>query len=270
MLTLPMAASAQSMYWAKHYYDQGKYYEAAKQLRDLADGGNAEAQAMAAGMFFEGKGVQKNDAQGVKYATLAADQSNEEAIMLLATHYFNAGNNAKMFSTLKHYTDEHPYLLKKEIGASLAKCYLYGIGTSVDKEKAWSIILDGNSHADEFKSECADEWKAYQDRHPEEYKIYNVVEQTPTFPGGYKALKQWLNENLSFVYSPRGRVVVGFVVRRDGTLTDFNIISNPRNNHKNALDGIISDLKSMPQWIPGRQNGKAVNVENAIPIDFGD
>ena len=52
--------SAQSMQMAKYYYEQGKYLEAAKQLRPLADGGNAEAQCMAAGMFFEGKGIQKN------------------------------------------------------------------------------------------------------------------------------------------------------------------------------------------------------------------
>ena len=42
-----MTASAQSMSTAKYYYEQGKYLEAAKQLRPLADGGNAEAQAMA-------------------------------------------------------------------------------------------------------------------------------------------------------------------------------------------------------------------------------
>ena len=94
MIMLPITTKAQSMYMAKQYYDQGKYLEAAKQLRPLADGGNAEAQVMAAQLFFEGKGVKKNETQGVKYATLAANQGNEEGIMLMAKHYYAAGDNA--------------------------------------------------------------------------------------------------------------------------------------------------------------------------------
>lgn len=263
---------AQSMYWAKQYYDQGKYLEAAKQLRPLADGGNAEAQIMAAKMFFEGKGVAKNDAQGVKYAMLAADQCNEKAILLLATHYYEANNLSKMFSTLKTYIDKHPYLLKQEVGASLAKCYLYGVGTTADKEKAWSIILNGNTHADEFKKECAEEWNAYQNNHPEEYKIWDVVEQMPQFPGGNSALFQWLNENAPSRYigdSP-GRVVYNFVIKRDGSIDDIKVISNPANLSKTTTNMTIDVLKKMPKWIPGRQNGKAVNVKYTIPITYRD
>ncbi|MBQ9640161.1 MAG: sel1 repeat family protein [Bacteroidaceae bacterium] len=58
---------------------KGNYTEAAKCLRPLADGGNAEAQTLAAQLFFEGKGVTKNEAQGVKYATQAAKQGHEDS-----------------------------------------------------------------------------------------------------------------------------------------------------------------------------------------------
>ena len=67
MLTaLPLMGSAQSVNYAKSLIKEGKYLEAAKQLRPLADGGNAEAQYMAAKLFFEGKGVTKNVNQGIK------------------------------------------------------------------------------------------------------------------------------------------------------------------------------------------------------------
>jgi len=129
---------AQSMYMAKQYYEDGNYLEAAKQLRPLADGGNAEAQLMAAKLFFEGKGVNKNDAQGVKYAKMAADQGNEEAIKVLAEHFWKA-NPEKSFEILKQYTDRHPYLKQKQVGMMLAECYFRPHGTMQDEELGWEI-----------------------------------------------------------------------------------------------------------------------------------
>ena len=120
LLCMAMNVHAQSMYMAKQYYNQGKYLEAAKELRPLADGGNAEAQVMAAKMFFEGKGVAKNVEQGMRYATMAADQCNEDGILLMATHYLGNMNDAKALSTLQHYTSQHPYLLKGKVGLKLA------------------------------------------------------------------------------------------------------------------------------------------------------
>ncbi len=104
-----MLSNAQSMYMAKQYYNQGKYLEAAKQLRPLADGGNAEAQTMAAKMFFEGKGVTKSNDQGVKYATLAADQGYEDAILLLAD-YYTAKDRQKAVNLLKTSLEKFPRL----------------------------------------------------------------------------------------------------------------------------------------------------------------
>lgn len=145
-----VSMSAQSMSMAKYYYEQGKYLEAAKQLRPLADGGNAEAQTMAAKLFFEGMGVQKNDAQGVKYATLAADQCNEDAINLLVAHY-RSSNPQKYFQTCKNYCDKYPYLAKKDLGLNLAACYLEGIGTEKSEQLGYGILennelLEGTTH----------------------------------------------------------------------------------------------------------------------------
>lgn len=138
VLLTTIHANAQSLSYAKSAMEQGKYLDAAKQLRPLADGGNADAQTMAAELFFEGKGVAKNEAQGVKYATLAANQGNEGAIMLLVNHYWS-GNPQKAFETLKLYTDRHPYLKKKEVGAMLAECYLRPHGTEQNEELGWQL-----------------------------------------------------------------------------------------------------------------------------------
>ncbi|MBP3842601.1 MAG: sel1 repeat family protein [Prevotella sp.] len=154
LLCMAMNMHAQSMSMAKYYYEQGKYLEAAKQLRPLADGGNAEAQAMAARMFFEGKGVQKNDAQGEKYATMAADQCNENAIFLLVVHY-RSTNPQKYFQTCKNYCDKFPYLAKKDLGLNLAGCYLEGKGTEKNEQLGYDVLesnelLEGTTYYGPF------------------------------------------------------------------------------------------------------------------------
>ena len=120
-------AKAQSVSYAKSLIEQGKYLEAAKQLRPLADGGNAEAQAIASYLFFEGKGVQKNEQQGLKYATLAADQGNEGGVSNLCNYYENKGDRAKAISIAKNYTDKFPQLLKGRLGWILGERYVYVI-----------------------------------------------------------------------------------------------------------------------------------------------
>ena len=157
VIMLSMSAitvKAQSVSHAKSLIEQGKYREAAQQLRPLADGGNAEAQCLAAQMFFEGKGVAKNDAQGVKYATLAANQGNEEAINQLANHYWST-NSKKAFEILKHYTDRHPYMKKKSVGIMLAKCYLEGVGTEKNEALGWQLAESNEQWDDYLKNERA-------------------------------------------------------------------------------------------------------------------
>lgn len=145
-------ADAQTLKYVKSLIAQGSYLDAAKRLRPLADGGIAEAQAMAAQLFFEGKGVTKNDAQGVKYATMSADQGNEDAILLLYDHYFNASNPAKAFGVLKTYTDKHPYLKRGKVGMSLSNCYRTGYGTVKDEALGWQIA-EKNKGFSQLKSD---------------------------------------------------------------------------------------------------------------------
>jgi hypothetical protein len=168
LLMTAMQMKAQSVDYAKYLIEQGKYLEAAKELRPMADGGNAKAQYLAATLFFEGKGINKNDEQGVKYATLSANQGNADAIKLLADYYKSKNQLDKMFSAYSDAVSSYPNLQKELIGARLAECYLHGWGVEKDEEKAWGMARK-NKHFQELKTAYPEQWKAYMAAHPEEY-----------------------------------------------------------------------------------------------------
>lgn len=97
-----------------------------------------------------------------------------------------------------------------------------------------------------------------------------MVEQKPSFPGGEAAMYQWLSNNI--VYPPAaseegisGRVVVEFVVDKDGSITRARVV---RQRHP-ALDReALRVINSMPKWIPGRNNGQPVKVTYTLPVTF--
>lgn len=146
LLVLSQAAFAQSVSYAKSLMENGRYLEAAKQLRPLADGGNAEAQYLAATLFFEGKGVNKNAQQGIKYATMAADQGHEKAVELLLN---KSSGNAQLFKIASHYCEKFPDMKKGFAGLALSKCYFEGEdGIEKDFQKGLEIIEQNNSYDD--------------------------------------------------------------------------------------------------------------------------
>ena len=99
--------------------------------------------------------------------------------------------------------------------------------------------------------------------------IIDYIEVKPQFPGGDKALMKWLSEN---VYYPKegaddvqGRVFCRFIVEKDGSISDVEVVRSL----EPAFDTIaVSIIKSMPKWIPGTQNGKAVRVYYTLPVTF--
>ena len=104
----------------------------------------------------------------------------------------------------------------------------------------------------------------------EETKVFDVVEQMPSFPGGPSALMQFLSSNIKYPVvaeenGVQGRVVCTFVVERDGSITDVRVIKSV----DPSLDKeAVRVVKSMPKWIPGKQNGSAVRVKYTVPVTF--
>jgi protein TonB len=104
----------------------------------------------------------------------------------------------------------------------------------------------------------------------EETKVFDVVEQMPSFPGGPSALMQYLNSNIKYPVvaeenGVQGRVVCTFVVEKDGSITDVRVVKSV----DPSLDKeAVRVVKSMPKWIPGKQNGSAVRVKYTVPVTF--
>lgn len=104
----------------------------------------------------------------------------------------------------------------------------------------------------------------------EENKIFEVVEQMPAFPGGDAALMKYLQENTHYPTiaaenGVQGRVVIGFVVEKDGSITDVTVIKSQDPSLDREATRVV---KSMPRWIPGKQNGSAVRVKYQVPVTF--
>lgn len=103
-----------------------------------------------------------------------------------------------------------------------------------------------------------------------EEKVFDMVEQMPQFPGGQAELLKYITEHLKYPAiaaenGVQGRVTCQFVVNKDGQVRDVKIIKtlDPYCD-KEAIRVILS----MPNWIPGKQNGKAVSVKYTVPITF--
>ena len=99
-------------------------------------------------------------------------------------------------------------------------------------------------------------------------KVYEVCEQIPIFEGGDAALLKYLRENLKYPDKTKdrgvqGRLVIGFIVEKDGSLTDVKVL-RPVDIDLDAE--VLRVIKGMPKWIPGRQNGKRVRVRYLLPI----
>ena len=99
-------------------------------------------------------------------------------------------------------------------------------------------------------------------------KVYEVCEQMPIFEGGDAALLKYLRENLKYPDKTKdrgvqGRLVIGFIVEKDGSLTDVKVL-RPVDIDLDAE--VLRLVKGMPKWIPGRQNGKRVRVRYLLPI----
>lgn len=103
-----------------------------------------------------------------------------------------------------------------------------------------------------------------------EEEVFMVVEKMPEFPGGMGELMKWLSKNIKYPAiaqenGVQGRVVVQFVVNRDGSIVDPQVIKSVDPYlDKEALRVV----KAMPKWSPGEQRGKPVRVKYTLPVMF--
>lgn len=101
-------------------------------------------------------------------------------------------------------------------------------------------------------------------------KVYTSAEQMPQFPGGEAALLKYVSEHIKYPLiaqenNVQGRVVVQFVVKKDGSIGDIKVV---RGKDPDLDKEAVRLVKTFPKFVPGRMNGQAVNVWYTLPINF--
>ena len=129
------------------------------------------------------------------------------------------------------------------------------------------LITSKNPSTDKNKAKGND-IRTTEKNNPE--AIYTIVEEVPSFPGGQSALTTWLNEKIIYPEDAvrnkiSGEVKVGFVVSSNGKIEDVRIVMPLYPSIDREAYRVVS---SLPDWNPGKQNGKAVDVYYVIPISF--
>ncbi|GAB3554297.1 energy transducer TonB [Spirosoma fluminis] len=102
-------------------------------------------------------------------------------------------------------------------------------------------------------------------------EIFTIVEKPPEFPGGIEAMWAYLKENIQYPSAAvkakiKGRVFVSFVIRKDGRLTDLQVMQGLGHG---CDEEAIRVVKAMPLWKPGSQSGRLLLVNYTLPILFG-
>ena len=104
----------------------------------------------------------------------------------------------------------------------------------------------------------------------EQGEIFQVAEEQPMFPGGMEEMMKFLQQNIKYPteaqeQGKQGRVIVQFVVNKDGSISNDSVVRSV----DPLLDAeALRVVRSMPNWIPGKQRGKEVRVRFTLPVSF--
>ena len=141
-------------------------------------------------------------------------------------------------------------------------------------------IMDNDSEVEESTIQASDDTQAavevkytpveVEEEDVEEQQIFQVVEEMPEFPGGMSECMKFLSKNIKYPTisqenGVQGRVIVQFVVNRDGSIVDPVVV---RGVDPYLDKEALRVIQMMPKWKPGKQRGKAVRVKYTVPVMF--
>ena len=142
----------------------------------------------------------------------------------------------------------------------------------------WGFWYDGNKSLSEDETKNADSQGTLKEtsnpplpiENTREDKVFDVVEEMPSYPGGQSVMMSYLASNIQYPIEAQkngvqGRVVVEFIVEKDGTITNVRV---SRGVETSLNEEAVRVVKSMPKWKPGKQNGAVVRVRYTAPIVF--
>ena len=99
-------------------------------------------------------------------------------------------------------------------------------------------------------------------------KVYDLVDEMPSFPGGPAELMKWLSSHVQYPAIEsciQGRVIVAFIVEPDGSISNAKLV---RSLDPSIDQEALRVVRQMPKWKPGKQNGAAVRVKYNVPVIF--
>ena len=218
-----------------------------------------------------------------KALTMVADKNTVKIktnITYLGELKKNYDTNPQVRNKLKEFSAKS----KKELETGLKRrlIVLASIGTYIqiakENENELHLILsDGKRECYIRKKETKEEYVLRQQKAQEkenaainEDMIYRDVEEMPSFPEGQGGVFGYISKNIRYPVVAeengiQGRVLVSFIVEKDGSLTDFVI----EKSVDPSLDKeAIRLVRSMPKWNPGKKDGQYVNVKYTLPITF--
>lgn len=105
----------------------------------------------------------------------------------------------------------------------------------------------------------------------EQDEAFVKVEQMPTFEGGnLLTFRNWVMSQIRYPQiavenNISGRVLVSFVIEKDGSLSNILVLQTP---HSSLSDEVVRVLKKSPKWVPGKQKDKLVRVKYTLPVHF--
>ena len=139
---------------------------------------------------------------------------------------------------------------------------LFSCGES-EREEATSTV-NRNTESAATRAEKSDSKKELTG------KVYEIVEDMPTFPGGVTELMNYLSKNTHYPAATKrdgiqGRVVVSFIVEPDGSISNVKLVRSVDANLDREALRVVSE---MPNWTPGKQGGNKVRVRYSLPIAF--
>lgn len=213
------------------------------------------------------KGEQLNfdnhDANFDYLAVCGLTSENIDAIFVLQSEeskslYGEAGKNGVIHFRVKGKT-------AKDMTTALAE-YAQRTGN----EEPLKISIKKPATIDEIQAVGYTPTPKDKDPAAEQGEIFQVVEEMPMFPGGMDELMKFMQTNIRYpkeaqARSIQGRVIVQFVVNKDGSICDEHVVKAV----DSQLDAeAIRIIRSMPNWTPGKQRGEPVRVRFTLPVAF--
>ena len=124
---------------------------------------------------------------------------------------------------------------------------------------------------DEFNEDMVIAVAPVQKEEIVEDEIFIVVEKKASFMGGDEStFRNWVQQNVKFPQIAlengiQGRVVLSFVIEKDGRLTNIQVLQTP---DRSLSEEAIRVLSKSPKWSPGKQRNQVVRVKYTLPVDF--